>query len=151
MTTALLSYTTSGDTTIPPDKTKMRRPHDVPLSRQAVEVIRGMTVFSGGDRFVFASHMSGKTVLSENSMNSALRRMGISSLEHTAHGFRATASTWLNESKLFDADVIEAQLAHQERNKVRRIYNRAEYWDERVRMMQWWADEIDRLRQETLE
>lgn len=105
-----------------------------------------MKVFSGGDRYVFASHMSGKTVLSENSMNSALRRMGFSSDEQTAHGFRATASTVLNESKLFDGDIIEAQLAHQDRNKVRRIYNRADYWDERVRMMQWWADEIDRLR-----
>lgn len=132
--------------TIPAEKAKMRRPHDVPLSRQAMEVIQGMKVFSGDQRFVFASHMSGKTVLSENSMNSALRRMGFSSAEHTAHGFRATASTILNESKLFDGDVIEAQLAHQERNKVRRIYNRAEYWDERVRMMQWWADEIDRVR-----
>jgi integrase len=72
--------------------------------------------------------------------------MGFSSAEHTAHGFRATASTLLNESKLFDGDVIEAQLAHQDRNKVRRIYNRADYWDQRLRMMQWWADEVDRLR-----
>lgn len=132
--------------TIPADKAKMRRPHDVPLSRQALEVIRGMKVFSSGDRYVFASHMSGKTVLSENSMNSALRRMGFSSDEQTAQGFRATASTVLNESKLFDGDIIEAQLAHQDRNKVRRIYNRADYWYERVRMMQWWADEIDRRR-----
>lgn len=131
--------------TIPAEKAKMRRPHDVPLSRQAIAVIESMKVFSGSQRFVFASHMSGKTVLSENSMNSALRRMGFSSSEHTAHGFRSTASTLLNESKLFNADIIEAQLAHQDRNKVRRIYNRAEYWDERVRMMQWWADEIDRL------
>ena len=131
--------------TIPAEKTKMRRSHDVPLSRQAVVVIEGMRVFSGSQRFVFASHMSGKTVLSENSMNSALRRMGLSSSEHTAHGFRSTASTLLNESKLFDADVIEAQLGHQDGNKVRQIYNRAEYWDERVRMMQWWADKIDRL------
>jgi len=132
--------------TIPADKAKMRRPHDVPLSRQAVEVIRSMRAFSGDQRYVFASHMSGKAVLSENSMNSALRRMGFTSAEHTAHGFRATASTLLNESQLFDADVIEAQLAHQEAKKVRRIYNRAEYWDERVRMMQWWADNVDRLR-----
>jgi len=132
--------------TIPAEKAKMRRPHDVPLSTQAVEIIGGMKVFSGDQRYVFASHMSGKSVLSENSMNSALRRMGFTSSEHTAHGFRSTASTMLNESQLFDPDVIEAQLAHQEAKKVRRIYNRAEYWDERVRMMQWWADEIDRLR-----
>lgn len=132
--------------TIPAEKAKMRRPHDVPLSNQAVAVITGMKVFSGDQRYVFASHMSGKTVLSENSMNSALRRMGFTSAEHTAHGFRATASTMLNESQLFHPDVIEAQLAHQEAKKVRRIYNRAEYWDERVRMMQWWADEVDRMR-----
>jgi integrase len=131
--------------TVPAEKAKMRRPHDVPLSAQAVEIIQGMKVFSGDQRYVFASHMSGKTVLSENSMNSALRRMGFASSEHTAHGFRSTASTLLNESQLFDADVIEAQLAHQEAKKVRRIYNRAEYWDERVRMMQWWADEVDRM------
>jgi integrase len=132
--------------TIPAKKTKMRRSHDVPLSRQAVEVIRGMRPFSGNNRYVFTSMMSGKSVLSENSMNSALRRMGFSSAEHTAHGFRSTASTLLNESKLFDADVIDAQMAHQDPRKVRRIYNRAEYWDDRVRMMQWWSDEIDRLR-----
>ena len=132
--------------TIPAEKTKMRRTHDVPLSRQALEVISGMRPYSGDHRYVFTSMMSGKSVLSENSMNSALRRMGFSSAEHTAHGFRATASTLLNEAKLFDGDVIEAQLAHQEPKKVRRVYNRAEYWDERVRMMQWWADEIDGMR-----
>ena len=132
--------------TIPPHKMKMRRPHDVPLSRQAVETIKSMLPFTEGKTFVFASHMSGKTVLSENSMNSALRRMGFSGTVHVAHGFRTTASTMLNESRQFDPDVIEAQLAHQDPKKVRRVYNRAEYWDERVRMMQWWADEIDRLR-----
>lgn len=132
--------------TIPAHKTKMRRDHDVPLSRQAVEVIEGMRPFSGEHKYVFSSMITGKAVLSENSMNSALRRMGFGSDEHTAHGFRATASTMLNESRRFAPDVIEAQLAHQEPKKVRRVYNRAEYWDERVHLMQWWADEIDRLR-----
>jgi integrase len=130
---------------IPAAKAKMRRPHSVPLSRQAVAVLEQMTQFKHGDQ-VFPSMMSGKLHLSENSMNSALRRMGFTKEQHTAHGFRATASTILNESKLFSSDAIEAQLAHVEGNKVRRAYNRAEYWDDRVAMMQWWADYLDGAR-----
>lgn len=130
--------------TIPAHKAKMRRQHDVPLSRQSIAIIKSMSELRvKAHDYVFPSMMSGKSVLSENSMNSALRRMGFTKEEHTAHGFRSTASTILNESNKFDSDVIEAQLAHQERNKVRRIYNRAEYWDERVKMMQWWADFIE--------
>lgn len=131
--------------TIPEHKAKMRRPHDVPLSRQAIEVIESMREFKNAKPFVFPSMMSGKDVLSENSMNSALRRMGIRKDQHTAHGFRSTASTLLNGSKKFDKDWIEAQLAHQDQDKVRRIYNRAEYWDERVEMMQWWGDYVEGL------
>lgn len=126
----------------PGEKAKMRRAHDVPLSRQAVEVIEALRPLSGGGRFVFPSMMSGKAVLSENSMNSALRRMGFAHDEHTAHGFRSTASTVLNESGLFSSDVIEAQLAHYDKNEVRRVYNRAHYWEERTRMMQWWSDYV---------
>ncbi len=79
-------------------------------------------------------------------MNSALRRMGVHQNEHTAHGFRASASSILNESGLFQPDVIEAQLAHVEGSKVRRVYNRATYWSERVKLMQWWADLLDEER-----
>ena len=118
----------------------MRREHHVPLSRQALEVILQMKDLYGDCRYVFPSMMSGKTLLSENSMNSALRRMGIGGHEHTAHGFRASASSILNECGEFKPDAIEAQLAHLDGSKVRRVYNRANYWDERVRMMQWWAD-----------
>jgi len=132
--------------TIPAAKAKMRREHHVPLSRQAVEIIKHMKTLFGDGQHVFPSMMSGKKLLSENSMNSALRRMGVGDSEHTAHGFRSSASSILNESGKFSADAIEAQLAHVDGSKVRRIYNRATYWDERVQMMQWWADMLDEER-----
>jgi integrase len=133
--------------TIPASKTKMRREHTVPLSRQAISVIMEMQELFGDKPQVFPSMMSGKTLLSENSMNSALRRMGVSTTEHTAHGFRSSASTILNGSGQFSADAIEAQLAHLDAREVRRIYNRSTYWEERVAMMQWWADRLDHLRE----
>ncbi|TAX99790.1 tyrosine-type recombinase/integrase [Rhizobium leguminosarum] len=136
--------------TIPAAKTKMRREHHVPLSRQAVEVIRYMRDVFGDKPQVFPSMMSGKTLLSENSMNSALRRMGVGGNEHTAHGFRSSASSILNESANFSPDAIEAQLAHLDTREVRRIYNRATYWSERVQMMQWWADMLDEERKSPL-
>ncbi|MGR9195349.1 tyrosine-type recombinase/integrase [Rhizobium leguminosarum] len=132
--------------TIPAPKAKMRREHHVPLSRQAVEIIKHMKTLFGDGQHVFPSMMSGKKLLSENSMNSALRRMGVGDSEHTAHGFRSSASSILNESGVFKADAIEAQLGHVDGSKVRRIYNRATYWDERVQMMQWWADMLDEER-----
>lgn len=129
--------------TIPATKMKMRRNHDVPLSRQAIQVLRSMREISRGGRYVFQSKAYRKEVISENAMNSALHNMGFLSEEHTPHGFRSTASSLLNESMLFHPDAIEVQLAHLDRNSIRRIYNRAPYWDERVRMMQWWADFLD--------
>jgi integrase len=132
---------------IPAEKAKMRREHYVPLSRQALQIILDMKELYGDHRYVFPSMMSGKQILSENSMNSALRRMGIGGNEHTAHGFRASASSILNESGLFKPDAIEAQVAHVDSSKVRRVYNRATYWDERVQMMQWWADMLDAERE----
>ncbi|NTF06371.1 tyrosine-type recombinase/integrase [Agrobacterium rubi] len=132
--------------TIPAQKAKMRREHHIPLSRQAIEIIKLMMEFYGDGPYVFPSMMSGKKLLSENSMNSALRRMGVTGDEHTAHGFRSSASSILNESGEFKPDAIEAQLAHVDGSTVRRIYNRATYWDERVRMMQWWADLLDTAR-----
>ncbi|WP_245521652.1 tyrosine-type recombinase/integrase [Rhizobium leguminosarum] len=132
--------------TISAAKTKMRREHHVPLSRQAIEVIKHMKDLFGDKPEVFPSMMSGKTLLSENSMNSALRRIGVGSGEHTAHGFRSSASSILNESGKFSPDAIEAQLAHLDTREVRRIYNRATYWNERVQMMQWWADMLDEER-----
>lgn len=134
--------------TIPAEKAKMRREHHVPLSRQALEVVTQMKQLDH-PVYVFPSMMSGKKLLSENSMNSALRRMGIGGNEHTAHGFRSSASSILNESGEFKPDVIEAQLAHLDASKVRRVYNRANYWDERVLMMQWWSDMLDEERLQT--
>jgi len=132
--------------TVPAAKAKMRREHHVPLSRQALEIIKQMNELYGGSPYVFPSMMSGKKLLSENSMNSALRRMGVRGDEHTAHGFRSSASSILNESGEFKPDAIEVQLAHLDGSAVRRVYNRATYWDERVRMMQWWADMLDEER-----
>lgn len=130
---------------VPAEKTKLRRALDVPLSKQAIEVIESMRVYTGTQPNVFRSMMSGKTYLSENSMNSALRRMGFTKEQHTAHGFRSTASTLLHSSRKFHSDTIEAQLAHKDPNAVRAIYNRSQYWDERVPMMQWYADYLDEL------
>ncbi|TAU29785.1 DUF4102 domain-containing protein [Rhizobium ruizarguesonis] len=132
--------------TIPAAKAKMRREHHVPLSRQALEIIAQIKELYAEGSYVFPSMMSGKKLLSENSMNSALRRMGVGGDEHTAHGFRSSASSILNESGEFKPDAIEVQLAHLDGSTVRRVYNRATYWDERVRMMQWWADALDEER-----
>lgn len=132
--------------TIPEYRMKMRRPHLVPLSRQAVQVLKDLHPITGASELVFPSVRSNKKMLSENAFNSALRRMGFTQEEMTAHGFRATASSILNE-RGFPPDVIEAALAHVEPNAVRRAYNRATYWPERVAMMQAWADMLDEFRQ----
>ena len=130
---------------IPETRTKMRRPHDVPLSKQALAVLDDIRPLTSGGRLIFPSVRSQERPLSENGMNSALRRMGVTKTEHTAHGFRASASTILN-GRGYRHDVIEAQLAHIEPNQVRRAYNRAQYWPERVALMQDWADLCDNLK-----
>lgn len=131
---------------IPAHKMKMRRDHVVPLSKQAVQLVAAIRSESGSSTYVFPSARSGKRPMSENTLNAALRRLGYSSDEMTAHGFRSMASTRLNESGQFPPDVIERQLAHQEQNEIRRAYNSAEHLPERVRMMQYWADYLDKLR-----
>lgn len=130
---------------IPGERTKTRRPHDVSLSRQALDVLRESWPLSEGGDLVFPSIVSLAKPLSENAFNVTLRRMGFGQDEMSAHGFRATASTILNERE-FNPDVIEAALAHQHRNEVRRVYNRAGYWKERVALMQTWADLLDEFR-----
>ena len=124
------------------ERSKMRRPHDVPLSRQATAILKDIWPMSEHCELIFPSIRSNQRPLSENAFNSALRRMGFSEDEMTAHGFRSTASTILNENG-FNPDVIEAALGHQAENAVRRAYNRATYWPERVALMQKWADMID--------
>jgi integrase len=133
---------------IPAERMKMRRPHDVPLSRQALAVLREIWDATDGE-LVFPSIRSWRRPLSENAMNSALRRMGFASNEMCAHGFRSSASTVLNGHG-FNPDVIEAALAHQEADPVRRTYNRALYWPERIDLLQKWADLLDEFRQQSL-
>ena len=116
----------------------MRSEHIVPLSTQAIEVVRELQKLNDGRRYVFANQANHENPMSENTLLFALYRMGYHS-RATAHGFRATASTILNEQG-FRPDVIERQLAHVERNKVRAAYHRAEYLPERRKMMQHWAD-----------
>ncbi|WP_192180296.1 tyrosine-type recombinase/integrase [Mesorhizobium amorphae] len=130
---------------IPEARMKMRRPHRVPLSRQAVSVLTSLREISGGGSLLFPSVRSGSRPISDNTLNAALRRMGYGKEEATAHGFRATASTLLNECGKWHPDAIERQLAHIENNDVRRAYARAAHWEERVKMMQWWADYLGEL------
>jgi len=128
---------------IPPERMKMRELHIVPLSKQAIAVLRELQKLSGYRQFVFPNLHNPATFMSENTMLYALYRMGYHS-RATGHGFRSTASTILNEHG-FAPDVIERQLAHSERNKVRAAYNHAQYLPERRKMMQWWADHLDKL------
>lgn len=130
---------------IPAAVMKMRRPHEVPLSRQVVAIIREMASTSGHSDFVFPAFNSPKRPISENTVNQALRRLGYGG-KMTAHGFRSTASSLLNESGLWRPDIIEHALAHQDANAVRAIYNRTTYWAARVEMMAWWSDRLDALR-----
>lgn len=130
--------------TIPSERTKMRREHVVPLSEPAMAIVERNWPEIDGVELMFPSIHSNRKWLSENAFNSMLRRMGYTKAEVTAHGFRATASTILN-SRGYDPDVIEAALAHQDRNVIRRTYNRATYWEQRVELMSVWADLVDRV------
>jgi integrase len=133
--------------TIPIAKMKMRQPHSVPLSRQALAILKEMRSLSGSGRYVFPSIRSLQRPISENTVNAALRRMGYSKEQMTAHGFRTSASSLLNESGKWNPDAIERALAHMVAGSVRRIYNQSAYWQERVLMAQWWSDYIDKLRE----
>jgi integrase len=136
---------------IPAEKMKMRRPHRVPLSKEAVAVLDSIKLITGNYRFVFPSARSHKRCMSENTITGALRRLGFTKDEMTAHGFRSAASSILNESGLWNADAIERQLAHVDNDSVRRAYARADFWDERVRMMQWWADHCRIMRKRSMD
>ena len=126
---------------IPAERMKMRAEHVVPLTRQTIAKLTELKRLSGYSRFVLPGRDAAKT-MSNGAMLMALKRMGYAG-KMTGHGFRAVASTILNESGQWSADAIERQLAHCERNAVRGAYNRAEYLKERKRMMQWWADYLD--------
>jgi integrase len=131
---------------IPAEKMKMRKAHHVPLSRQAVAVLRGVRAVTGDAGYVFPSMRARSRPMSENTVNAALRRLGYTSDEMTAHGFRAMASTLLNESGKWHPDAIERALAHGDKDKVRAAYHRGTHWKERVEMAQWWSDYLDQLR-----
>lgn len=133
---------------IPAEKMKMRVEHIVPLSTQAVAILRELKALTGSGEYVFPSIRSGKRAMSENTVLSALRRLGYTSDEMTGHGFRSMASTLLNEQG-WNPDAIERQLAHSERDSVRAAYNYAEYLPERKRMMQKWADYLESLNKDT--
>jgi integrase len=132
---------------IPASKTKMRKDHIVPLSRQAGEILMDAKLVSSGSGWVFPGAWSLSRPISENALNGALRRLGYNKDEVTPHGFRTTASTLLNESGRWSPDAIERALAHGERDRVRAAYNRAAHMRERAEMMQWWSDYLDKLRE----
>jgi len=131
---------------IPIGRMKMRVEHIVPLAPQVVAILREQQALTKGSDYVFPSVRSKRRPLSENTLNACLRRLGYSKDKATAHGFRSTATTLLNESGLWHVDAIERQLAHAEGNKVRAAYNKAAHLAERRRMMIWYADHLDKLR-----
>ena len=133
---------------IPAEKMKMDAPHLVPLAKQAVAILRELRPLTESGRYVFPGLHNRQRPMSENTVNLALKRLGYTGDEMVAHGFRSMASTLLNELG-WAPDVIERQLAHAERNEVRRAYNRAKYLPERRDMMQAWADYLDALRANT--
>ena len=123
---------------------KMKEMHLVPLSKQAISVLRELQKLSGHRNYVFPNRQNPATFMSENTMIFALYRMGYHS-RTTGHGFRSTASTILNEHGFDSKAIIERQLAHGERNAVRAAYNHAQYLPERRKMMQWWADYLEKV------
>ena len=135
---------------IPAAKMKMSRDHIVPLSKQAVAILEEMRPFSGDGQYVFPGRNRGSLYLNINTLTDALRALGYSKDEMCAHGFRAMASTLLNEQG-YHPDVIERQLAHVPGNRVRAAYNRAEYLPERRKLMQGWADYLSELKEKALQ
>ena len=131
---------------IPAERMKMRRLHKKPLSDAAVEVLKELHTLTGHRDLVFPSYQSPRRPMSENTLNHALRRMGYDKTQVTAHGFRASASSLLNESGKWNPDAIEAELAHVGADEVRKAYHRSTYWEERVKMCEWWAGEIEIIR-----
>jgi len=126
---------------IPAERMKMREAHTVPLSKQAIELLLELQTFMGSSGLLFPNYRRPKTCMATTTLNRALDLMGYGG-RFSAHGFRATASTMLNEMR-YPTDHIERQLAHAERDKTRASYNRAEYLPERKEMMQAWANMID--------
>jgi integrase len=131
---------------IPAERMKKRREHVVPLSRQTLAILDELRPLTGEGRLLFPAMGKRDRPMSENTATAALRRMGFGPDEMTAHGFRAMASTLLNESGQWHPDAIERALAHRDSDQVRAAYHRGAHWEERVRMAQWWSDKLDALR-----
>lgn len=131
---------------IPAERMKMRRPHRVPLSRQVIAMLKELHEHTHWWKYLFPCLGKPRKAMSENAVNQGLRKLGYTTDQMTAHGFRAMAATLLNEMGEWNPDAIERQLAHVDTNQVRRAYARGEYWDERVVMMQRWSDYLDQLR-----
>jgi len=128
--------------TIPAERMKMRREHRKPLPPAVLHLLIDLRGTNGPEDYVFPATTNPERPMSENTMNGALERLGFPGERMTPHGFRASASTLLNESGRWNPDAIEAELAHVDTKGVRSIYNRARYWAERVEMMQWWTGEV---------
>jgi integrase len=131
---------------VPAERMKMKQPHAVPLSRQVLFILQDLRSLSRTSEHLFPALHTTRRPISDNTLNVALRRLGFEHDEMTSHGFRAMASTLLNESGLWHPDAIERALAHGERDRVRAAYHRGAHWNERVRMAQWWSDYLDQLR-----
>jgi integrase len=131
---------------IPAERMKMKVAHLVPLSRQAVEILKALYPLTGNSKYVFPCHRSPLRCMSENAVNAGLRRLGFEKTEITGHGFRAMAKTILDEVLEFRPDIIEHQLAHAVRDPNSRAYNRTSHLAERLKMMQTWADYLDGLK-----
>ncbi len=133
--------------TIPAGRMKMNREHRLPLAPQAVALLRELHPLTGRFRLLFPGVRTPDRALSENTLSAALRTLGYAADEVSPHGFRSTFSTMANESGLWNEDAIEAALAHSPRNKVRKAYMRSVFWQERIKLANWWADQLDLMRE----
>lgn len=131
---------------IPAERMKMKKVHTVPLSRQSLYLLQTLRSLRNPSEFLFPALHTSRRPICENTLNTALRRLGYGNDEMTSHGFRAIASTLLNESGLWHPDAIERALAHNDSDRVRAAYHRGAHWAERVKMAQWWSDYLDQLR-----
>ncbi len=132
--------------TIPANRMKARKPHSFSLSTQVQDLLIEAKDHASPEGFVFPAYHNNRISISENALGQALRRLGFDSKKMTAHGFRASASSLLNESGLWNPDAIERALAHGDSSAVRGAYHRSQYWDERKKMLQWWSDHLDQLK-----
>lgn len=131
---------------IPASKMKMNQPHIVPLATQSLDLLREIQALTGKWTYVFTGERSRKRCMSDNALNAAIRRLGYTKEEHTTHGFRASARTLLDEELCCEVHLIEHQLAHEVKDALGRAYNRTKHLPQRAKMMQRWADYLDRLR-----